>query len=88
MMGQFRIRIRYRKLRTPWFDQLTVSGAEMRAIVGDAGWVVERVLDGPAGRYIALLTKARPGVVAASPPTRTRDDAETPTRRRRSRRAG
>ena len=86
MAGQFRIRIRYRKLRTPWFDHLTVSDAEMRAIVGDAGWELDRVLDGPAGRYIAILTKA-PRVVESSRPTPTRDGAERPTPRQRSRRA-
>ena len=57
MPGQFRIRIRYRTYRTAWFDQLTVTRDEMREIVEPTGWTVARVLDGPDGRYTAVLEK-------------------------------
>jgi SAM-dependent methyltransferase len=57
MPGQFRIRIRYRTYRTAWFDQLTVTPDEMRELVEPTGWTVARVLDGPDGRYTAILEK-------------------------------
>ncbi len=56
--GQWRIRIRYRDLCTPWFDHLTVSEDEMHALLGGSGWAVRRVLDGPDGRYAAILAKS------------------------------
>lgn len=57
MPGQWRIRIRYRNLRTPWFDHLTVSEAEMRELLDGTGWRIGRLEPGPAGRYSALLLK-------------------------------
>ena len=55
--GQWRIRIRYRDLRTPWFDHLTVSGAELARLLDGTGWWIDRLEQGPAGRYSALLLK-------------------------------
>jgi hypothetical protein len=55
--GQWRIRIRYRDLCTPWFDHLTVSESEMRVLLDGSGWEIRRVLDGPDGRYAAVLVK-------------------------------
>jgi SAM-dependent methyltransferase len=57
MPGQWRIRIRYRDLKTPWFDYLTVSRIEMEEMLVGTGWHATRYLDGPAGRYTAILTK-------------------------------
>ena len=57
MPGQWRIRIRYRNLRTPWFDHLTVSDAEMRKLLDGTGWGIHRLERGPAGRYSAMLLK-------------------------------
>jgi SAM-dependent methyltransferase len=57
MPGQFRIRIRYHNYRTAWFDHLTVTPDEMRDIVEPTGWNVARILDGPDGRYTAVLEK-------------------------------
>ncbi len=55
--GQWRIRIRYRDLRTPWFDHLTVSGAELARLLDGTGWRIDGLEQGPAGRYSALLLK-------------------------------
>jgi SAM-dependent methyltransferase len=57
MPGQWRIRIRYRDLKTPWFDYLTLSRSEMEEMLIGTGWHVTRFLDGPSGRYTAVLVK-------------------------------
>ena len=38
MPGQVKIRIRYRKYCSSWFDYLLVSKPEMREIVDNTGW--------------------------------------------------
>jgi SAM-dependent methyltransferase len=57
MAGQARIRIRYKKYVTPWFELLLVSKEEMMAVVGDTGWEVGRFIDGSHGMYITVLEK-------------------------------
>ncbi len=44
MPGQIRIRIRYKKYSTPWFDYLLVSMKEMKQIVDGTGWTVRRFI--------------------------------------------
>jgi SAM-dependent methyltransferase len=56
--GQVRVRIRYRAYATPWFDWLLVSRAELRGIVEDTGWRIERVMDADGPLYIVILRKA------------------------------
>jgi SAM-dependent methyltransferase len=56
MSGQIQLRIRYKKLATPWFDYLIVSRREMKAILKGTGWKVARFIgDGPS--YIAVIEK-------------------------------
>lgn len=58
MAGQLRIRVRYRKYVTPWFDYLLVSQQEMRNILDGTGWELNRVLtslNSPA--YITIIAK-------------------------------
>jgi hypothetical protein len=57
MAGQWRIRVRYRNCCTAWFDHLTVSRPEMEQVIAGTGWHVHRFLDGPRGRYSAVLEK-------------------------------
>jgi SAM-dependent methyltransferase len=57
MAGQLRIRVRYRKYVTPWFEYLIVSKKEMRDIMKDTGWVIKRFLDSKGPAYIAILEK-------------------------------
>jgi SAM-dependent methyltransferase len=40
MSGQIRMRARYKRLVTPWFDYLMVSPQEMEALVDGTGWRV------------------------------------------------
>jgi SAM-dependent methyltransferase len=58
MSGQIRLRARYKKYVTPWFDYLLVSQDEMHGILDGTGWVVNKYLDsnGAAG-YIAIIDK-------------------------------
>ena len=55
--GQIRLRVRYRRLVGPWLDWLFVSKAELEEIVQGTGWHVARAVDGPGGRYVAVLEK-------------------------------
>jgi SAM-dependent methyltransferase len=57
MGGQIRIRIRYKKYVTPWFDYLLVSKDEMESILENTGWTVYKYLDGESGMYIAIIDK-------------------------------
>jgi hypothetical protein len=54
--GQFRIRIRYRRCKTPWFDYLRVSVEEMGALIEGTGWRIESVLREDESLYIAVLS--------------------------------
>ena len=55
--GQVRIRARYKKYKTPWFDYLIVSKEEMEMILEGTGWKVRQYLDNEH-QYIAIIEKA------------------------------
>jgi SAM-dependent methyltransferase len=58
MPGQVRVRTRYRRWVTPWFDWLFVSRAEMRSVVRGTGWHTADVLGTvPGDPYVAVLEK-------------------------------
>jgi SAM-dependent methyltransferase len=58
MPGQVRMRIRYRRYATPWFDYLLVSRPEMRRILKGTGWMVRRfVLSKRSPAYVAVIKK-------------------------------
>jgi SAM-dependent methyltransferase len=59
MSGQIRLRVLYRKLRTPWFDYLMVSKDEMKDILDGTGWEVERFFDSKSSMYTAVIRKER-----------------------------
>jgi hypothetical protein len=58
MPGQLRIRVRHRRLRTPWFDYLIVSPAEMEDLLGGSGWRLARVIPGETAYYAVVLKKS------------------------------
>ncbi len=60
MPGQLRLRVRYRKFKTPWMDYLMVSKDEMKEIVADTGWHIDRFIDSDSSIYIVLLEKDSP----------------------------
>ena len=57
MAGQLRLRVRYKKYVTPWFDYLLVSKNELENILDGTGWRVNRYLDSDGARYIAIIDK-------------------------------
>ena len=59
MAGQLRIRVRYKKYVTPWFDYLLVSKEEMKEILENTGWEAREFIGGQRGFYIAIIEKAR-----------------------------
>ncbi len=59
MVGQLRLRVRWRDIATEWFDLLFCSPNELIAIVRDHGCrVVDRAIDGPS--YLAVLEPPAP----------------------------
>ena len=58
MGGQLRIRVRYRKHATPWFDYLLVSKPELEEIVDGTGWAVGRYLEVQSAHFGLVLEKA------------------------------
>jgi SAM-dependent methyltransferase len=57
MSGQIRLRIRFRKYATPWFDYLLVSKEEMKGILNGTRWKVKEFLDSGNANYVALIEK-------------------------------
>ncbi len=59
MGGQVRLRVRYRKYATPWFDYLMVSREEMENILDETDWKVNRFIESEGPGYIAIIDKKR-----------------------------
>jgi SAM-dependent methyltransferase len=57
MSGQIRMRVRYLKYATPWFDYLQVSREEMKSILEGSGWFISRIIESSGPRYIAIIDK-------------------------------
>jgi len=57
MGGQIRMRVRYKQFRTPWFDYLFVSLAELEEIVTGTGWVIAEIIRESGPGYVAVLSK-------------------------------
>lgn len=57
MSGQLRLRVRFRKYATKWFDYLIVSKKEMEEIVKGTGWKVKEFIDSEGSQYVAIIGK-------------------------------
>jgi len=57
--GQLKIRVRYRKYVTPWFQYLIVSKSEMRKILKGTGWTLRRTFETKSGSYVAIIEKTK-----------------------------
>ncbi|MFX0117185.1 MAG: methyltransferase domain-containing protein [Candidatus Hodarchaeota archaeon] len=57
MSGQARIRIRYKKYATPWFDFLMTSREEMQAILDNTCWQITECIEGNEGIFVAIMDK-------------------------------
>ena len=57
--GALRIRVRFRRYATDWFDYLMASPAEMEYLVRDTPWRVDEIVHGDDGpSYVGVLRKA------------------------------
>ena len=57
MAGQVRMRVRYQKYATPWFDYLLVSRKEMQKILRGTGWAVKHFIPPRGPFYVAVIIK-------------------------------
>ena len=57
MSGQTKIRVRFEKTVTEWFDWLMVSEEEMRKLLQGTGWKVSEFIESKNSRYIAVIEK-------------------------------
>lgn len=57
MSGQIRLRVRYKKYQTPWFDLLFLSAAELQELLKPTKWLIKEILDDPSGNYVAIIEK-------------------------------
>ncbi|MFF3765195.1 methyltransferase domain-containing protein [Streptomyces sp. NPDC001922] len=55
MPGQDRIRLRYQRTASPWFDYLSLAPDEIEGLIAGTGWQLTRVQEGDGG-YSAELT--------------------------------
>ena len=55
--GQIKLRIRYQKYATPWFNYLMVSKEEMKTILEGTGWRIKQFIDSEESNYIAIIEK-------------------------------
>jgi SAM-dependent methyltransferase len=53
--GALRIRVRYRRYATPWFDYLLAAPDEMRTLVADTQWTLTEVIGDETGDYVGVL---------------------------------
>jgi len=59
MSGQLRLRVRYKKYVTDWFDYLLVSKSEIKQILAETGWKVKSFIDSKTSLYVAVIEKER-----------------------------
>jgi SAM-dependent methyltransferase len=57
MSGQLRLRARYKKYATTWFDYLMVSKPEMEQIIEGTGWKISQFIDSESSCYITIIDK-------------------------------
>ena len=58
MSGQIRMRARYKRFVTPWFDYLMVSPAEMEALLDGTGWRIAKRYEVAGGRlHTAIIER-------------------------------
>jgi len=58
MSGQVKIRVRFHRYASKWFDYLMVSKQEMEDILDGTGWKVQEYLHSDGANYIAIIGKA------------------------------
>ncbi|MBU2670104.1 class I SAM-dependent methyltransferase [Actinoplanes bogorensis] len=56
--GQLRLRLRYRRLATEWFDYLNCSAAELETLIEGTRWRLKEIDDQDRPYYLAVLELA------------------------------
>lgn len=57
--GQIRMRVRFEVAKGPWFDCLFLSPEEMKALLSNTDWEIDRFLEPDAGNYFAIIRKKK-----------------------------
>jgi hypothetical protein len=57
MSGQVRIRVRFKKYATKWFDYLMLSKKEMKDIIEVTSWHVKQFIDSEGVNYAVIIEK-------------------------------
>jgi SAM-dependent methyltransferase len=57
MGGQIRLRIRFGKFASTWFDYLFVSKDELKNILEGTGWKIKKIIESESITYIAIIEK-------------------------------
>ncbi len=60
MVGQVRIRVRFRNFVGSWINYLFVSEKEMRGILEGTGWEIEKIIPSKGAGYFAVIRKRLP----------------------------
>ncbi|MDO8600634.1 MAG: class I SAM-dependent methyltransferase [bacterium] len=58
MPGQIRMRVRFDKLISGWFDYLFVSPQEMQQILKGSGWRVKKLIVSGGAEYFSIIVKS------------------------------
>ena len=58
MSGQIRMRVRYKRFVTPWFDYLMVSPAEMDGLLEGTGWRIAKLYEAGPRLYTDIIERA------------------------------
>jgi len=61
MGGQIRMRARYQRLATPWFDYLFTSVVELERLIRGTEWRLDQVINGLGPTYAFVLRKSHVG---------------------------
>lgn len=67
LSGQGRIRIRYRRFTTPWFNYMRIARAELGSLIERTPWHLEETLVGETGDYVAVLGKSAQVALSTAP---------------------
>lgn len=57
--GQLRLRVRYERYASPWFDYLLVTKQQMRDLLNGTEWRIDRFIQGPSAKYTAVIVKRK-----------------------------
>ena len=58
MGGQLKIRLRYKKLVTPYFDYLFVSQKELRELLKETEWKIKKLIGSQKPSYVVILERS------------------------------